>query len=343
MLMLSGLIPSSHLSLTSTSVTMASPSSTSPALLLLFLLLSSVSAEAPDCANKEDEIACSSEDKCVKLSYMCDGESDCAGGEDEDPDLCLVFKSHYRCEKEEVACRRGGELECMGLREYCQQVEPPCEGSLDPRMCKVFQDNTIHRFPSIVIPAEGVPDPSWRMSEALGEDLVANLNNTFSHPDCPEMYTMVADQCLSVFSVGKVSWGEARAFCRVLGGDLLTLQSVEHFTTVLQHLQNHQLTSDFWLGGRQREKGRGWAWLNDTPMVMGSPYWAVRRYDECRARNVTSANMMTRAANGSTCYHYRQAPEAEQLGYCAALSYQHYFYITDEDCLRQKSPLCVAD
>lgn len=42
------------------------------------------------------------------------------------------------------------------------------------------------------------------MSEALGEDLVANINNTFSHPDCPEMFTMVAEQCLSVFSVGKV-------------------------------------------------------------------------------------------------------------------------------------------
>ncbi len=38
----------------------------------------------------------------------------------------------------------------------------------------------------------------------------------------------------------QVSWGEARAFCRVLGGDLLTFKSVNHFTTVIKHLQDHR-------------------------------------------------------------------------------------------------------
>ncbi|XP_045138896.1 uncharacterized protein LOC123520571 [Portunus trituberculatus] len=316
---------------------------TPPLLLLLLLSLTCCSLGAAlECSQKEEEIACSSEEKCVKLRYVCDGENDCEDGEDEDPDLCMVFKSHYGCEREEVACRRNGEMECMRLQNYCQMTDPPCQGPIDAKMCKVLNDNTIQKFSSIFISADGPPDPSWRRSEELGDDLVANLNNTVSHPDCPEMFTMVGDQCLSVFSVGKVSWGEARAFCRVLGGDLLTFKSVTHFTTVIKHLQDHQLTSDFWLGGRQREKGRGWTWLDDTTMVLGSPYWAVRRYDECQVRNITTSTHNTREANGATCYHYRQAPEPSSRGFCAGLSYTHFFYMTDEDCMHQKSPLCVS-
>ncbi|XP_050689360.1 uncharacterized protein LOC126981829 [Eriocheir sinensis] len=315
-------------------------------LLLLSLSLLSLTcwglAGAFECPQKEEEIACSSEDKCVKLRYVCDGENDCEDGEDEDPDLCTVFKSHYGCEREEVACRRGGELECVRLQTYCQTTDPPCEGPVDPKLCKVLNDNTIQKFSSIFIAADNAPDPSWRRSEELGEDLVAKINHTVSHPDCPEMFTLVGDQCLSVFSVGKVSWGEARAFCRVLGGDLLTFKSITHFTTVINHLQEHQLTSDFWLGGRQREKGRGWAWLDDTPMTLGSPYWAVRRFEECQARNITTATHGTREANSAKCYHYRQAPEQSSRGFCAALSYTHYFYMIDEDCLMDKSPLCVS-
>ncbi|XP_071535146.1 uncharacterized protein [Panulirus ornatus] len=309
--------------------------------LLLFLLCGSYAAGL-DCALKDDEISCSSEEKCVKMRYVCDGDSDCADGEDEDPDLCLTYKTHFGCERGEVTCKRNGEIECLKVLQYCQQTDPPCEGNVDPKMCKVLIDNTIQRFSSIVVPADGIPEPSWRESELLGDDLVANFNNTISHPDCPDMYTIVGDQCLSVFSVGKVSWGEARAFCKMIGGDLLTFKSVTHFSTVLQHLQHHQLTTDFWLGGRQREKGRGWNWIDESPMVLGSPYWAVRRKDDCQVRNVTTALHTTRQANRATCYHYQQAPDLTPLGYCAALSYQHYFYMTDEDCLQQKSPLCVA-
>ncbi|XP_045585212.1 uncharacterized protein [Procambarus clarkii] len=310
--------------------------------LLLLLLLHGSCVAGLDCTLREDEIACSSESKCVKLRYICDGDNDCAEGEDEDPELCYAFKSHYTCDKGEVNCRRNGQMECMRVLNYCQQSDPPCEGDVDPKMCRVLLDNTVQSFTSIILPDADAQEQSWRRSELLGDDLVAILNNTINHPDCPDMYTVVGEQCLSVFSVGKVSWGEARAFCKVINGDLLTFKSVSHFSTVLQHLQEHQLTTDFWLGGRQMEKGHGWTWIDESPMVLGSPYWAVRQYEECQTRNLTTAGQTTRQANRATCYHYRQAPEPSERGYCAALSYQHYFYMTDEDCLLQKSPLCVA-
>ncbi|XP_042224028.1 uncharacterized protein LOC121867945 [Homarus americanus] len=321
---------------------MAAPPVILSAVWLLFLLLCGSFAAGLDCTVREDEIACSSEAKCVKMRYVCDGDNDCADGEDEDPELCYVFKSHFGCDKGEVNCKRDGVMECMKVLNYCQQIDPVCEGDVDPKMCKVLLDNTVQTFNSISLPAEGPSEPSWRKSEVLGDDLVAILNNTISHPDCPDMFTVVGDQCLSIFSVGKVSWGEARAFCKVINGDLLTFKSVSHFSTVIQHLQQHQLTTDFWLGGRQMEKGQGWTWIDDSAMVLGSPYWAVRQYDECQSRNVTTAKHSTRKANSATCYNYRQAPEPILRGYCASLSYQHYFYMTDEDCLDLKSPLCVT-
>ncbi|XP_064095671.1 oxidized low-density lipoprotein receptor 1-like [Macrobrachium nipponense] len=161
------------------------------------------------------------------------------------------------------------------------------------------------------------------------------LRKTMHHGSCPDLYTLVGDQCLSVFYVGSVSWGEARAFCKVLGGDLLTIKNITQFADIVQHLQRLVLPSSFWIGGSVHNDTVGWTWIDGSPMDMGSPFWATRYTPFCIKRNGTTAK------SDETCYHYYQSPKAVPSGECASISFQHSYYISDEDCLRKMSPLCV--
>ncbi|XP_064095670.1 uncharacterized protein LOC135207775 [Macrobrachium nipponense] len=169
------------------------------------------------------------------------------------------------------------------------------------------------------------------------------LHKTIRHESCPKLYTLVGDQCLSVFYVGSVSWGEARAFCNVLGGDLLTIKNITlltiknitHFADIVEHLQRLALPSSFWIGGSVHNDTVERTWIDGSPMDMGSPFWATRYTPFCIKRNGTTAK------SDETCYHYYQSPKAVPSGECASISFQHSYYISDEDCLRKMSPLCV--
>ncbi|XP_064095576.1 uncharacterized protein LOC135207657 [Macrobrachium nipponense] len=161
------------------------------------------------------------------------------------------------------------------------------------------------------------------------------LHQTMHHKSCPDLYTLVGDQCLSIFYVGCVNWGEARAFCKVLGGDLLTIKNITQFADIVQHLQRLALPSSFWIGGSVHNDTVGWTWIDGSPMDMGSPFWATRYDPFCMTRNGTTAK------SDETCDLYYQSPKAVPSGECARISFQHSYYISDEDCLRKMSPLCV--
>ncbi|XP_068250140.1 uncharacterized protein [Palaemon carinicauda] len=133
-----------------------------------------------------------------------------------------------------------------------------------------------------------------------------------------------------------MSWAESREFCKVLGGDLLTFTNVSQYAHIVQHLQRHELPSDFWIGSSFNNT-TGWMWLDGSPMEMGSPYWASRYSPNCLSRNVTTAKSETR------CYRYYQVPEEVPKGECVSLSFEHSFHMTDEDCLVKKSPLCIYE
>lgn len=47
-----------------------------------------MSTEAAECS--ASQVKCGSEDRCIPLSYLCDGGNDCDEGEDEDSTLCQV-------------------------------------------------------------------------------------------------------------------------------------------------------------------------------------------------------------------------------------------------------------
>ncbi|XP_045137044.1 vitellogenin receptor-like isoform X2 [Portunus trituberculatus] len=310
---------------------------------LLALLMTLALAAAQQECSDSDEISCSSgESRCIPYRYICDSDPDCdAGSEDEDPELCEAWKNN-ECNRGQVQCRRDGDTTCINIYEYCDPSSN-CEGDLDIRICKMIRDGQVKPLSEIQIsPYDTYANNDLLKTENLAKEFVLLLNRTIQHPRCPTMFTLVGDQCLALFFVGSVSWGEARSFCQVLGGDLITFRDVSHYTAVVNHLREAQLTVDFWVGGSLANETEGWRWIDDSSLELGTPYWAVRYEDKCQHRNVTFPELnQTREANDGACYHYLQAPDSPPRGRCVALPYEHYYYMTDENCLKKKSPLCV--
>ncbi|XP_042886332.1 low-density lipoprotein receptor-related protein 2-like isoform X2 [Penaeus japonicus] len=306
----------------------------------IVLLLCIGFATALECTG--DEVACGSGERCVPYRYICDSDSDCSDASDEDPDLCWAW-NNSECERGSAQCLTNGRAECVPIETYCHRTQPACSGSLDRRVCSIIEDKKLVPLASIKFPPDNEPADAYNRSVSLGAELRTNLNNTLSHPDCPDFYTRVGDQCLSVFYVGRSSWGEARAFCKHIGGDLLSIQNANHYIDLVNHLSENQITSDFWLGGRYELDDLSWMWLDGTRMPRGTPFWSLRRYHHCDTRNVTVAGTsQVREANNGECYHYTQAPEDPPRGFCAAITYGKHFYMSDEDCLADMSPLCVT-
>ncbi|XP_068249350.1 uncharacterized protein [Palaemon carinicauda] len=278
-------------------------------------------------------IACNNSTDCITHSSICNNFDACTDASDEDPELCAVWRNTI-CLNNYVECTRNGETECVKISEYCSSEDPHCEGNLDPRVCLMLEFGRIDKLDKFSL-LEEKKDIHLEKSKELAEKFHLALPNTISHDRCPKMYTLVGDQCLSIFHIGLMSWAEARAFCGVLNGDLLTIKNISHFAEIVRHLQRYELSFNFWIGGSIANTNVGWTWLDGSPMEMGSPFWATRYSPTCIQRNVTTA------ASETICDRYYQAPEKVMKGQCASLSYEHSFHMTDEDCLRRMSPLCV--
>ncbi|XP_047475476.1 uncharacterized protein LOC125029562 [Penaeus chinensis] len=306
----------------------------------LVLLLCLGFATALDCTS--DELSCTSGERCVPYRYLCDNDNDCADGSDEDTGLCLAWKN-TDCEKGEALCTTNGNSECIPIENYCQRTQPACKGTLDRRICSILEDKKLVPIDTIRLPPVNTPGDAYNKSVDLGSELRSKLNDTLSHPNCPRFYTEVGGQCLSLFYVGSSTWGEARAFCKHIGGDLLSIRNVNHYIELVNHLVDNQITSDFWLGGRYTQDDLSWLWLDGNAMPLGTPFWTLRRYDICNQRNVTVVGTTkSREANQGECYHYTQAPENPPKGFCVAITYEKHYYMSDEDCLTKMSPICVT-
>ncbi|XP_066946607.1 uncharacterized protein [Macrobrachium rosenbergii] len=299
--------------------------------LIALLMLVSVGLSAAISCGTGD-IACSNGEKCIPQRYICDTDNDCTDASDEDLELCTAWKNSS-CDRNYVECIRNGETKCIEISMYCTLTNPTCEGSLDQRICLMIEGQRLDKLSNFTLPND--VQGNLNRSNELANRFRTVLSNTMSHESCPTLYTLIGDQCLSVFYVGSVSWAEARAFCKVLGGDLFTFKNISQFADIVQHLQRHELPSSFWIGGSVSNDTVGWTWIDGSPMEMGSPFWATRYSSDCVNRNVTTSK------SEATCYRYYQTPEAVPLGECASLSFEHSYYITNEDCLRKMSPLCV--
>ncbi|XP_069178207.1 uncharacterized protein [Procambarus clarkii] len=286
----------------------------------------------------------------IPISYICDYEQDCSDGADEDIELCKEWRTDA-CASGSVACTRHGNTSCMEIETYCTSKDPPCDVDLDLRVCEIILNKVVTKLPPLdhTDPAllhknagkSSTDEPN--ATDYLAEEFSVMVNRSISHPQCPSMFTLVGHQCLSLFFIGSVSWSDSRAFCKVLGGDLVTLKNVSQFAALITHLRNSQMTADFWVGGHAKNASQGWTWLDDTLVDLRSPFWAVRYETSCENRTVTFPELnVVRWANNGTCYHYQRAPRSPTpVGECVALTYQHYYHMTDEECPLRKSPLCA--
>ncbi|XP_037775251.1 uncharacterized protein LOC119572302 [Penaeus monodon] len=276
------------------------------------------------------QIKCKTNDKCVHIYDLCNGWYDCDDKSDEEDRLCSdssIWGKTLCTTPGTLLCKQGDNKRCLPARRYCTSSNLPCEDR-DERLCQMFNDGKLIPYDEIVVRSNVF------LAEISGQEFHEKFNVTIEHPDCPHLYTRVGDHCLSFFFFGLVNWGEARSFCKMNGGDLLTFQDgVGTFYEIVRHLREHNITSDFWVGGAVRNKT--WTWVDGNPIELGTPYWSLRTNPDCQHLNQT-------VIYEKSCNQYLQRPLTPVVGMCAALTFENFFYMSDEDCLTKKSPLCVA-
>ncbi|KAK7022964.1 hypothetical protein SK128_014434 [Halocaridina rubra] len=295
----------------------------------------------------EDWIECNHDETRIPRFFVCDRGYDCPDRSDEDNQLCETWLNS-QCSKNEVQCQRGsGKAECISINEYCTSENPRCQGELDRRVCEMLKGGKLDDLDNFVI--SETADDNLNKSYELAAKFQDLLPYTLRHRSCPPMYTLVGGQCISIFHIGGMTWAEAREFCKIISGDLITFQNVSQYAGLVRHLQLHgkyhrvcrlmialiDIKAYFWIGGNHFNKSEGWRWIDGTPMELGSPYWATRYSTECVDRNVTVS------AEEEVCFQYYQGPEEDAIGQCVALDYEHYFYMSDENCIKGMSPICM--
>ncbi|ROT69623.1 C type lectin containing domain protein [Penaeus vannamei] len=308
-------------------------------LLAALLCISQVAATCPE----SEQIHCGTSDSCTRIRYICDGDNDCGDYSDEESGICRAWRNEY-CERGSVRCRRMGDTNCVTISRYCEISDPPCEGDLDMRLCQMLREEKLRPLEEIVLPTEesAVRRSSVEEAERFWE---RNSLKGQHYPAPPRLPSVLHPRRRPVpvrLLLWKGNWGEARSFCKTIGGDLLTLHDgAEKFHELVHLLREHHITTDFWVGGSLRNETEGWSWVDGAHMELGTPYWTIRSTTDCRPRTYSVGVNSTRVANEGACYHYQQAPHTPAEGHCAALNFENYFYMSDEKCLELKSPLCV--
>ncbi|XP_069988364.1 uncharacterized protein [Penaeus vannamei] len=289
------------------------------------------------------KIECRTKGQCIRMEHVCNGGRDCTDNSDEDPDLCKIWKFKTdSCSNSRVSCKGS----CYSFSRFCNRKE--CSSKMHPRVCQMVKEKKFN----IATEAEPAytPAPLQMMSMISEVEHIAEqaVNTTQVEEDplsCPNLYTRVGDRCLSLFSIAKVPWPESRQFCRSIYGDLVTFDDVQSFADLLQYMAEKELTTDFWIGGRFESGVSAWAWVGaDKPMPLGSPFWALRHSSACVPRPPPQTDPFSAPRNatpGALCSHYLQAPKERAQGWCSVMSYEHHYYISDEECQNTHSPLCV--
>ncbi|XP_069165451.1 uncharacterized protein [Procambarus clarkii] len=193
------------------------------------------------------------------------------------------------------------------------------------------------------------PPQGMNMTSEVMVVLTSAVNSSLKteERDCPMLYTLVGQRCLALFSPAKVSWSEARQFCRAIYGDLVKFDNLSEFGHLVVYLRDSRLTTDFWVGGRFDLDTNAWSWtVDDSVMPLGTPYWAVRESSRCVARPPPHTDPFSgpsAALPDAPCFTNTQAPAKRQEGWCSAVTYEHYYYLSDQSCQEERSPLCMLE
>nr|XP_053644336.1 uncharacterized protein LOC128696937 [Cherax quadricarinatus] len=345
---------------------------------LMFLLVQTLAAlffinRAAAATCNSQEIECKTGGNCISLINVCNGVKHCTDGSDEDPQICKFWKDDKgRCNQGKFMC----EGACSYLHDLCSR--PTCLDDLDSRVCEIVQSKILKLEPEgMNLTAEMAELLGSAVNNTLSS--INSLSDTF--PKCPMLYTRVGNLCLAFFSPAKVAWAEARQFCHAIYGDLFSFNQGSTYIQLIDYMKKsckHILTcllsittaltptimvlvqvlwlywmfyhcfstdGDYWIGGRFDLDTINWSWVvDDSPMPMGTPYWAERYNRSCSRRPLPYSDPYSdpaKALHGSTCYNYVQAPAERVPGWCAAVTYEHFYYISDESCQDARSPLCI--
>ncbi|XP_037786564.1 uncharacterized protein LOC119582429 isoform X2 [Penaeus monodon] len=297
-----------------------------------FLSAAASSSRGATSSCSSNQIRCNRDDKCISVSTVCNGRPDCPDRSDEHAKLCELWTF------DRTSCG-GSSVYCSGCRSYedfCNRDQ--CRRSVDSQMCEMVKQR------QLVIEEEF---KGMTLSDEAVSLMTAVVNSTLAqkYPECPMLYTRVGGKCLAFFSLAKVPWPEARQFCKSIFGDLLTFKTLQEFGHVIDHLKEALLTTDFWIGGRYDMDVNAWAWVSDeTPMPLGAPYWAERYSSSCVPRSPPHTDPFSNpptALPEAPCYNYIQAPKQRKQGWCSAITYEHFYFISDDECQSSHSPLCL--
>ncbi|KAK7068440.1 hypothetical protein SK128_002104 [Halocaridina rubra] len=304
------------------------------------LLITCIAGIQSKCTQPQ-QIQCGlSSSSCIRYQYLCDGDRDCpTDAEDENPEFCRLWTSS-NCPRGETMCKyEDGGSTCVSIPDYCRsRNHKACKGLLDPRICYMVRKKQLMRLENVPASGEVPEETDLAQTHAKVPDFKEGVKHSIKHAECPELYTKVGQNCLSFLFFGNLTWAEARSFCQTFKGDLFIPEDAEDFHTLVQHMKTHHMTSDFWMGGC---KNGSWQWVNNRPIELGTPLWALRHNNSCDQREVyLGQRNETVEANDGQCYYYYQAPMDPPSGRCVAATYDKFYFLSDENCLLKKAPLC---
>ncbi|XP_037790410.1 C-type lectin domain family 17, member A-like [Penaeus monodon] len=139
---------------------------------------------------------------------------------------------------------------------------------------------------------------------------------------CLAPFDPVGGKCILVDIFESVTWAEARYLCEKFEADLVTLESLGFYAELLDFLNFKGLDGhDYWVGANDTETEGEWAWLNGTPVRMGTPMWALYRYS-------------------SSDYEQEPTSSSSSGGDCAFMDKSRFLYLDDDDCESTKAAIC---
>ncbi|XP_045128098.1 uncharacterized protein LOC123514330 isoform X1 [Portunus trituberculatus] len=302
--------------------------------LSLVFLLALLSTAEGGC-RRSSQIECQSGGQCISKNGICNQIRDCSDGSDEDASLCKLWSQRSQhCHHDPASpfyysggCRTAYYM-CLNARETSEINSRICEIILQPKLDVRKLDG-------------------MNMSSEVISLLNSAVNSTLNYktPDCPMLYLRVGNDCLSFFSPAKVSWAEARQFCLSIYGDLWHAKDFESYGRLMEYMREEKLTSNYWIGGRYDIDTNAWSWTaDDSAMPLGAPFWSMKYEDSCVQRGPPHTDPYSAppaALPGARCYRAVLSPQKRSPGWCSAMTYEHFYYWTDEMCDEAFSPLCT--
>ncbi|XP_037790692.1 C-type lectin-like [Penaeus monodon] len=139
---------------------------------------------------------------------------------------------------------------------------------------------------------------------------------------CSTPFDPVGGKCILVDIFESVTWMEAVYLCEKFEAELVTLESPNFFGELLDYLYFKELSGhDYWVGANDTETEGEWAWLNGTPVRMGTPLWALYRYS-------------------SSDYEQEPTSSGSSGGDCAFMDKSRFLYLDDGECESTKAAIC---